>query len=74
MRVSEVRELNKEELEKELLDQERALMNLRFRKATLQLTDTNTIGETRRTIARLKTVIREREIAAELSAQTEESE
>ena len=64
MRINEVRELDKAELGKELADQERGLMNLRFRKATLQLTDTNEIKNSRRTIARIKTVIRERDITA----------
>jgi len=68
MQISEVRELNDTELQKELSDQERALMNLRFRKATLQLTNTNELGATRKAIARIKTVIREREIAAILEA------
>lgn len=71
MRVSEIRELNPQELNKELADQERALMNLRFRQATLQLSDSNQIGKTRRTIARIKTVMREREIAAELQSQAQ---
>ena len=72
MRISEVRELNDTELGKELGDQERALMNLRFRKATLQLTNTNELANTRKSIARIKTVIREREITANLQpAQTE---
>ena len=74
MRISEVRELNDTELVKELGDQERALMNLRFRKATMQLTNTNELGNTRKTIARIKTVIREREIIASLDAAKAEGE
>ncbi|MBN4059430.1 50S ribosomal protein L29 [Dehalococcoides mccartyi] len=66
MRISEVRELDDTELGKELGDQERGLMNLRFRKATLQLSNTNELKNTRRTIARIKTVIRERVITAGL--------
>ena len=62
MQITEVRELSDSELEKELTEQERALMNLRFRKATMQLTNTNELGNTRKTIARIKTVIRERAI------------
>ena len=54
------------ELSKELADQQRGLMNLRFRQATMQLNDTNELRRARVTIARIKTVIREREIAAEL--------
>ena len=68
MRISEVRELNDSELVKELTDQERAMMNLRFRKATMQLTNTNELGVTRKTIARIKTVLRERSITKTLEA------
>jgi len=68
MRISEVRELNDAELVKELGDQERAMMNLRFRKATMQLTNTNEIGNSRKAIARIKTVLRERSITVNLEA------
>ena len=63
MRINEVRELSDDELKKELASQERGLMNLRFRKATMQLSNSNEIGNTRRTLARIKTVVRERQIA-----------
>ena len=69
MRINEVRELNDEELRKELTSQERALMNLRFRRATMQLTDVTEIRKTRKTIARIQTVVREREIVAQMRAQ-----
>ena len=74
MRISEVRELNDTELGKELGDQERALMNLRFRKATLQMTNTNELANTRKSIARIKTVIREREITGNLQTAQAEGE
>ena len=73
MQITEVRELNDSELEKELTEQERALMNLRFRKATMQLTNTNELGNTRKTIARIKTVIRERAITSSLASKLPES-
>jgi len=73
MQITEVRELNDSELVKELTEQERALMNLRFRKATMQLTNTNELGNTRKTIARIKTVIRERAITANLVNKSPES-
>jgi len=73
MQITEVRELNDIELVKELTEQERALMNLRFRKATMQLTNTNELGNTRKTIARIKTVIRERAITANLVNKSPES-
>ncbi len=65
MRIDEVRELKDSELAEQLEEQRRALMNLRFRKTTLQLRNTNEIAYTRHTIARIMTVIREREIAGE---------
>ena len=71
--ITEVRELSDSELEKELTEQERALMNLRFRKATMQLTNTNELGNTRKTIARIKTVIRERAITASMASESPES-
>ena len=74
MQISEVRELNDTELAKELGDQERAMMNLRFRKATMQLTNTNELGVTRKTIARIKTVLRERAITAGMDATKAEGE
>jgi len=74
MQISEVRELNETELVKELGDQERAMMNLRFRKATMQLTNTNELGATRKTIARIKTVLRERSITANLDTAQAEGE
>lgn len=67
MQISEVRELKNEELTKELQNQEQALMNLRFRRATMQLSDFTQIKKTRRTIARINTVLREREIVAEMT-------
>ena len=73
MQITEVRELNDSELVKELTEQERALMNLRFRKATMQLTNTNELGNTRKTIARIKTVIRERAITASMASESPES-
>tara|TARA_B100000700_G_C15044366_1_gene857110 strand:+ start:824 stop:1048 length:225 start_codon:yes stop_codon:yes gene_type:complete len=74
MQISEVRQLNDAELSRELLDQQRALMNLRFRKATMQLTNTNELGNTRKTIARINTVMQERKITVELNAVKVEGE
>jgi len=73
MQITEVRELSDGELEKELTEQQRALMNLRFRKATMQLTNTNELGNTRKTIARIMTVIRERAITANMASESPES-
>ena len=62
MRVHEIRELNNDQLYEELEKSGRELMNLRFGAATNQLTNTNEPSSVRKTIARLRTVIRERQI------------
>ena len=62
MQIEEIRahttELLKEELEKAY----RELFNLRFQKATRQLADTTAIPKTRKTVARILTVLRQREM------------
>ena len=63
MRVQEMRALSPEELVKQLDESYRELFNLRFRLATRQLTNYNEIGNVRKRIARLKTIMRERELA-----------
>ena len=68
MNISEVRQLDDEELTETLNEQQRALMNLRFRAATLQLTDSSELKKTRHDIARMKTVMTEREFARRLQA------
>lgn len=65
MRVSDVRELSDEDLQRELENARRELMNLRFRHATKQLTNTSEMGMARKTMARLMLVTREREIQRE---------
>jgi large subunit ribosomal protein L29 len=62
MRIHEVRELTNNQLVEELDKAGRELMNLRFRAATNQLPDSNEPSNVRKTIARLQTVIREREM------------
>ena len=62
MRVHEVRALSKEEIEKELEETYRESLSVRFRLATRQLNDTSQATKVRKKIARIKTVLREREL------------
>jgi len=62
MRVHEIRELSNDQLYEELEKAGRELMNLRFNAATNQLTNTNEPNSVKKTVARLRTVIRERQI------------
>ena len=66
MLIHDIRTLTDEQLLEELEKSQRELMNLRFRAATNQLPNTNLPRMARRTIARLKSVVREREIQAGL--------
>jgi large subunit ribosomal protein L29 len=71
MKIAEVRALQAGEIESKLDDAREELFKLRFQLATGQLSDTSRMGSVRRDIARYQTVLRERAIAATLSAQTE---
>ena len=63
MEIDDIRAMTDEELQEDLDATHRALMNLRFRIATLQLANVNEIRKTRKRIARIHTVVRERELA-----------
>ena len=63
MEIDDLRALTEQELEKELEDTHRELMNLRFRSATMQLANVREIRKARKRIARILTLQRERELA-----------
>ena len=58
-----VRSLTDEQLREEENDTQRELLNLRFQAATRQLTNTSEMRQTKRRLAQIKTVRRERELA-----------
>ena len=62
MRVDEVREKSTDDLQEELDESYRELMNLRFRWMTHQLPSVNEMKQVKKTIAHIKTVMREREL------------
>ena len=61
-----LRSLPGAELQSELNESLRALFNLRFQSATRQLADVSQVRRTRRRVARIRTLLREREILVEL--------
>jgi large subunit ribosomal protein L29 len=63
MKATEIRELTAEELTAKLGDLKKDLFNLRLQLATNQLDNTNKITEVKRDIARVNTVIREKQLA-----------
>ena len=62
MELKEFRALNTDELAKQLEEAHQELFNLRFRLATKQLVNHREIRRVKKNIARLNTIIREREL------------
>jgi large subunit ribosomal protein L29 len=61
--IDDIRNMNDQDLIENLDSIQKDVMNLRFRTATMQLTDTNAVKRAQRKIAKIMTVIREREIS-----------
>jgi large subunit ribosomal protein L29 len=64
----ELRARDDGELRHDLEEAHQALFNLRFQASTRQLADVAQVGNAKRRIARIRTLIREREILAEADA------
>ena len=71
MQAKELKSLTSEELMNKLNDFKSELFSLRFQLATGQLENTARIRQVRKTIARIKTVIRERELNQQEEIQME---
>ncbi|GIN58910.1 MULTISPECIES: 50S ribosomal protein L29 [Lederbergia] len=67
MKAKEIRDLTTAEIEQNVKSLKEELFNLRFQLATGQLENTARLREVRKSIARLKTVVRERELEAEVN-------
>jgi large subunit ribosomal protein L29 len=63
-KAAQLRELNDTELEHRLGEAKEEIFNLRFQNATGQLDNIARIPQVRREVARIETLLREREIAA----------
>ncbi|MBM3933675.1 MAG: 50S ribosomal protein L29 [SAR202 cluster bacterium] len=63
MEIDDIRALGDADLATELVESRKDQMNLRFRAATMQLANVHEISKIRKRIARINTVIRERELA-----------
>ncbi|MBE7044610.1 MAG: 50S ribosomal protein L29 [Ruminococcaceae bacterium] len=62
MKVQELRELSSAELTEKLAQCKQELFNLRFQNAINQLENPRRIDDVKKTIARIKTIIHEREL------------
>ena len=63
MKANEVRKMSGEELQTKLQDMKKDLFNLRLQHATNQLDNPIRIAEVKKDIARVKTIIREQQLA-----------
>jgi large subunit ribosomal protein L29 len=68
VKIAEIREVPSDELLGTVVEQRRALFNLRFQKETEQLERPAELRQIKRDIARMLSVLREREIAEGASA------
>jgi large subunit ribosomal protein L29 len=63
MKAKEIRQMSVQELNTKLMDLKTELFNLRFQLATGQLDNPLRISSVRKDIARVKTIVRERELS-----------
>ena len=71
MKIHEIREMKTEELKKRIEEEERNIVDLRFAHQLKQLTNTAKLGLAKKDIAKLKTVLKEREMADAISKKNE---
>ncbi len=67
MKVKEIRELTTEQIIAKIKENKEELFNLRFQQSTGNLEKPSRIRDLRHDVARLKTVLRERELKEEVS-------
>lgn len=72
--AQDLRQLSNDELTERLDEAYEQLWTLRFQHSTRQLNDTSQLRKARRNIARIKTVLREREIWEEYERQQQQTD
>jgi len=68
MNASDIRKMSVAEIEEAITETRHALLNMRFQTITGQLTDTSQVRNVRRDIARLETILKEKQMAEESEA------
>ena len=69
VKAAELREMPVDELELRLSETKQELFNLRFRHVTGQLDNSSRLGQLRKDVARIKTILRDKEIEAAEAAE-----
>lgn len=64
MTIKEIRDKQEESLQHDLVEKQKHLFTLRTQAVTEKLEDPSQIGKTRKEIAQIKTIIRERQLKA----------
>lgn len=64
MKISELRQLSDKELQDKVIESKRELFDLRLKQSTGSLEKPSKIRELRKEVARMKTILRERELDA----------
>lgn len=67
MKIQDIRDLSMQELEDKVKDLKEELFNLRFQNATNQLDNPKRIASVKKDIARVKTVLKEKELGINTS-------
>jgi len=70
MKADEIRALTDEKIQAQLDETREELMNLRFQQSTGELLDTSRLREIKRLIARLETILHERELEAAVEGES----
>ena len=65
LKPSDIRDLPLDDMERQLVETKQELFNLRFQNATGELDNYMRLKELRRDVARIKTIIREKELEEE---------
>jgi len=74
MKIHEVRELKDDELIKQISEEEKNLLDLRFTHQLKQLTNTSKLKLVKQDLARLKTVLKERNLMKKASTEKDKKE
>ncbi|MBW3595055.1 MAG: 50S ribosomal protein L29 [Actinobacteria bacterium] len=69
MKTSEIRDLPLEDIQERLTETKEELFNLRFQNVTGQLDNYKRLQELKKDIARIKTILRERELSGDVEAE-----
>ncbi|MCJ7554015.1 MAG: 50S ribosomal protein L29 [Ignavibacteriaceae bacterium] len=68
MKIYEIKEMNNDELIKRIAEEEKNIVDLRFAHQLKQLTNTTKLNIIRKDIARMKTILKQREMQADQTA------